>query len=98
MREIFHALVLDLHQPSGNLGHLLDTKEREAREILLSYERLASFLRSNSDLARVNAAFSGTLLETLAHSELQARVHGIVKCRDFLNESNTTGKAGGLIC
>lgn len=30
MREIFHALVLDLHQPSGNLSQLLDTTAANA--------------------------------------------------------------------
>ena len=33
MKTIFHALVLNLHQPAGNLEALLENREWEAREI-----------------------------------------------------------------
>jgi hypothetical protein len=88
MLEIHHALVLDIHQPSGNLQDLLDTQEKEweAKEILFAYDRMARVLRANADLARVNVSFSGTLLETLSNPGLQERVYGIVKCGDLLND------------
>lgn len=85
MPDIYHALVLDMHQPSGNLQQLLDTNEWEAKEILFAYDRMARVLRANADLARVNASFSGTLLETLSNESFQTRVHGIVKCGDVLH-------------
>ena len=68
MSEIYHALVLDMHQPSGNLDHLLDTNEWEAKEILFAYDRMSRTLWPYEDLARVNLAVSGTLLETLSRS------------------------------
>lgn len=40
MREIYHALVVEMHQPSGNLQHLLDANEWEAKEILFAYDRV----------------------------------------------------------
>lgn len=47
---------------------------------------MARILRDNADLARVNASFSGTLLETLSNPGFQTRVHGIVKCGHLLHE------------
>ena len=40
MNEIFHALVLNMHQPPSNLDELLDTNEWEAKEILFAYDRM----------------------------------------------------------
>ncbi len=36
MKTIHHALVLNLHQPAGNLEHLLTEAPWEAKEILWS--------------------------------------------------------------
>src|SRR5690606_3330609 len=36
----YHALVLNLHQPSGNLEHLLTHAEWEAKEILYALDRI----------------------------------------------------------
>ncbi len=80
------TLVLDMHQPSGNLEHLLDVHEWEAKEILFAYdERPVPSLWGYEDIARVNVAFSGTLLETLSNPDFQRRVYGIVKCGDLLH-------------
>ena len=38
--KIFYACVLNLHQPPGNLEHLLDTREWEAKEILYALDRI----------------------------------------------------------
>ena len=46
MREIYHALVLNMHQPPGNLDYLFDTNEWEAKEILFAYDRMARSLWS----------------------------------------------------
>ena len=84
MRNVFHALVLNLHQPSGNLEALLDSKEWEAKEILLAMDRIPRSLWSYEDVGRLHVSLSGTLLETLSRPDFQERVHGIVKCGDLL--------------
>ena len=63
--DTFHATVLNLHQPLGNLEELLDTREWEAREILYALDRIPRALAGYEDLARVHLALSGTLFETL---------------------------------
>ncbi len=84
MRTISHALVLNLHQPLGNLEALLETKEWEAKEILFAMDRIPRSLWGYEDVGRVHLALSGTLLETLSRSDFQERVYGIVKCGDLL--------------
>ena len=84
MGQVFHALVLNLHQPSGNLEALLDTNEWEVREILFALDRIPRSLWDYEDVGRVHLSLSGTLLETLSRPEFQDRVHGIVKCGDLL--------------
>jgi hypothetical protein len=79
-----HALVLNLHQPSGNLDYLLDHNEWEAREILFALDRIPRSLWGYEDLARVHLSMSGTLLEALSNSEFQRRVYGIVDCGTLL--------------
>jgi hypothetical protein len=84
MSSVFHALVLNLHQPAGNLESLLRENEWEAREILFALDRIPRALWKFEDVARVHLALSGTLLETLASPEFQQRVYGIVKCGELL--------------
>jgi len=84
MNTIFHALILNLHQPSGNLEELLATQEWEARQILLALDRIPRSLWPYEDIARVHLSLSGTLLETLANQDFQRRTYGIVKCGDLL--------------
>ena len=84
MREIYHALVLNMHQPPSNLDHLLETNEWEAKEILYAYDRMVRTLWAYEDIARVHLSFSGTLLETLSHPEFQQKVYGIVDCGTLL--------------
>jgi len=84
MRNVFHALVLNLHQPAGNLEALLDSKEWEAREILYAMDRIPRSLWDYEDVGRVHLSLSGTLLETLSRPDFQERVYGIVKCGDLL--------------
>jgi alpha-amylase/alpha-mannosidase (GH57 family) len=81
---IYHALVLNLHQPLGNLEALLRDDEWEAREILLSLDRIPRALWEFEDVARVHLSLSGTLLETLSNPQFQERVYGIVKCGELL--------------
>ena len=73
-----------MHQPSGNLDHLLDTNEWEAKEILFAYDRMSRTLWPHEDLARVNLVVSGTLLEALSNRTFQKRVYGIVDCGSLL--------------
>lgn len=84
MSAIHHALVLNLHQPPGNLGHLLSEQPWEAREILYAYDRIPRFLWDYDDIARVHLSLSGTLLETLSNPEFQSRVYGIVDCGSLI--------------
>lgn len=84
MSTIHHALVLNLHQPAGNLEGLLRDNEWEAREILLALDRIPRSLWEFEDLARVHLALSGTLLETLSNPDFQQRVYGVIKCGDLL--------------
>lgn len=83
---IHHALILNLHQPSGNLDELLRDPETawEPTEILYAYDRIPRALHGSEDVARVHLAMSGTLLEMLADPEFQARWYGTVKCGDLL--------------
>jgi len=84
MKEIHHALVLNMHQPPSNLDHLLDTNEWEAKEILFAYDRMPRTLWGYEDIARVNLSFSGTLLESLTNPEFQSRAYGMVDCGSLL--------------
>ena len=84
MRPIYHALVLNLHQPSGNLEALLGDKGWEAREILFALDRIPRSLWDYEDVGRVQVSLSGTLLETLSSPEFQQRVYGTVKCGELL--------------
>ncbi len=74
----FHSLVLNLHQPPGNLEHLLDVNDWEAKEILYAMDRIPRSLWGYEDVARVHLSLSGTLLETLSSPEFQGRVYGDV--------------------
>ncbi|MBM3153620.1 MAG: glycoside hydrolase family 57, partial [Chloroflexi bacterium] len=84
MSVIHHALVLNLHQPLGNLEYLLAEKPWEAREILLAYDRIPRFLWAYEDVARVHLSLSGSLLETLSNPRFQQETHGLVDCSSLL--------------
>lgn len=81
---LYHALVLNLHQPHGNLDHLLDHNEWEAKECLFAMDRIPRALADYEDVGRVHLALSGTLLETLTNSEFQNRAYGVVDCGALL--------------
>jgi 4-alpha-glucanotransferase len=82
--DIAFSLVLNLHQPAGNLEQLIDQNEWEAKEILWALDRIPRSLWGYEDLARVHLSLSGTLLETLADPRFQERVYGIVDCGSLL--------------
>jgi alpha-amylase/alpha-mannosidase (GH57 family) len=82
--EIHHALVLNLHQPAGNLDELLDADSWQATEILYALDRIPRALWRHEDTARVHLSLSGTLLETLTAPGFQERVYGIVDCGSLL--------------
>jgi 4-alpha-glucanotransferase len=84
MDAIDFGLVLNLHQPAGNLDALLDHNEWEAREILWALDRIPRSLWEYEDVGRVHLSLSGTLLETLADPRFQARVYGTVDCGSLL--------------
>jgi alpha-amylase/alpha-mannosidase (GH57 family) len=84
MNEIFHALVLNMHQPPANLDHLLATNDWEVKEILFAYDRMPRALWEYEDLARVHLSWSGSLLETLSSPDFQRRVYGMVDLGSLL--------------
>lgn len=79
-----HALVLNLHQPPGNLQAMLAADNWEAKEILYALDRIPRSLWGHEDLARVHLSLSGTLLETLSDPAFQEQVYGIVDCGSLL--------------
>jgi alpha-amylase/alpha-mannosidase (GH57 family) len=81
---VHHALVLNLHQPAGNLQDLLEHSTWEAEEILFALDRIPRSLWGYEDVARVHLALSGTLLEVLSDPEFQQRVYGLVDCGSLL--------------
>jgi alpha-amylase/alpha-mannosidase (GH57 family) len=80
VNDISWAMVLNLHQPTGNLEHLLAHEEWEAKEILWAMDRIPRSLWGYEDVARVHLSASGTLLETLSDPAFQQRVYGTVDC------------------
>jgi hypothetical protein len=84
MSDIHHALILNLHQPPGNLEALLHHNEWEVKEILWAYDRIARSLWGYEDVARVHLSTSGTLLETLIDPHFQSRVYGTVDVGSLL--------------
>lgn len=83
-QPVHHALVLNLHQPAGNLEELLHTQPWETHEVLRAMDRIPRTLWGYEDVARVHLSFSGTLLETLADPAFQARHYGVVDCGSLL--------------
>ena len=81
---LYHALVLSLHQPAGNLDHLLAYNKPEVREILFTIDRISRSLWEHQDVGRLHLALSGTLLETLSDPDFQNRAGGIVDCAALL--------------
>ena len=80
MSDICHALVLNMHQPPGNLEDLLGHAEWEVKEILWAYDRVPRSLWAYEDVARVHLSMSGTLLRNLVGpgvSKPRLRVNGL---------------------
>jgi 4-alpha-glucanotransferase len=84
MDAIDFGLVLNLHQPAGNLDELLEQRAWEAQEILWALDRIPRSLWELADVGRVHLSLSGTLLETLADPRFQERAYGIVDCGSLL--------------
>ncbi len=78
MTPPYHALVLNLHQPVGNLADLWHHNRWEAKEILFAMDRIPRSLWGYEDIARVHLSLSGTLLETLSDPAFQSMVYGAV--------------------
>lgn len=81
MPNAHHALVLNLHQPAGNLQ---DMMAGETPEILRAMDRIPRSLWGYEDVARVHLSLSGTLLETLRDPDFQKSVYGVVDCGSLL--------------
>jgi alpha-amylase/alpha-mannosidase (GH57 family) len=84
MAAIHHALILNLHQPAGNMWDLLQENPWEAKEILYALDRIPRSLWAFEDIGKVHLSVSGTLLETLANPDFQKAVYGTVDCGSLL--------------
>jgi alpha-amylase/alpha-mannosidase (GH57 family) len=84
MQRIHHALVLNLHQPAGNLWDLLRDNAWEAKEILYALDRMPRTLWPYEHIAKVSLSLSGTLLEALSNPRFQQKVYGVVDCGSLL--------------
>jgi alpha-amylase/alpha-mannosidase (GH57 family) len=84
MTEAHHALVLNLHQPAGNLYDLLDFEPWQTEQILYAIDRIPRVLWQYKDVGRVHLAMSGTLLEVLSDPGFQSRFYGVVDCGSML--------------
>jgi alpha-amylase/alpha-mannosidase (GH57 family) len=84
MNDAHHALVLNLHQPAGNLYDLLDFEPWQTEQILYAIDRIPRVLWRYKDVGRVHLAMSGTLLEVLSDPAFQSRFYGIVDCGTML--------------
>jgi alpha-amylase/alpha-mannosidase (GH57 family) len=84
MKEAQHALVLNLHQPTGNLYDLLSTEPWQTEQILFAIDRIPRVLWQYKDLGRVHLAMSGTLLEVLSDPAFQRQFYGKVDCGSML--------------
>jgi hypothetical protein len=78
------ALVLNLHQPAGNLEGMLQSGDWTATEILWAIDRIPRSLWGYEDVGRVQLSLSGTLLETLSNPKFQHDAYGIVDCGSLL--------------
>ena len=83
-RDACHALVLNLHQPSGNLESMLENQPWEVNQILCAMDRIPRRLWGREAWGRVHLSLSGSLLETLSNPGFQRRVYGMVKTGDLL--------------
>ena len=52
--------------------------------ILLAMDRIPRSLADYQDVGRLHLALSGTLMETLTHSDFQSRAYGTVDCGALL--------------
>jgi alpha-amylase/alpha-mannosidase (GH57 family) len=84
MKDAYHALVLNLHQPAGNLYDLLDFEPWQTEQILYAIDRIPRVLWKYKDVGRVHLAMSGTLLEVLSDPAFQSRFYGVVDCGSML--------------
>ncbi len=85
MREVYHALGLNMHQPLGNLLALHNSDERwEARQILWCYDRPTRMLEGYEDVARLHMSMSGTLLKQLEDPAVRDTFHDVIDIEDAL--------------
>nr|VFJ87544.1 MAG: Glycosyl hydrolase family 57 [Candidatus Kentron sp. H]VFJ89350.1 MAG: Glycosyl hydrolase family 57 [Candidatus Kentron sp. H]VFJ95921.1 MAG: Glycosyl hydrolase family 57 [Candidatus Kentron sp. H] len=84
MQNRYHATILNLHQPPGNLEDLLVHDTWKAKEIMYALDRIPRAIWGYEDIARIHLPISGALLETLSSPDFQSRTYGYVKCGDLL--------------
>ena len=94
MNDIAFALVLNLHQPAGNLDDLLRTGPWAAAEILNAIDRIPRSLWPYEDTGGVQLSLSGTLLVALTDPGFQRRVYGTVDCGSLQPEQPPKASEG----
>ena len=90
MGNLCHLLGLHMHQPPGNLEHLIDHYEWEARQIMLCYDRPLKYAWRYQDVARFCVGFSGILLEQLQDPKVISKYSGIIDIPKMLQSYRAT--------
>jgi alpha-amylase/alpha-mannosidase (GH57 family) len=86
MREVYHAIGLNMHQPLGNLLALHNSNEQwEAKQILWCYDRPTRMLQGYEDIARLHMSFSGTLLKQLEDPAVRETFRDVADIEAFLD-------------
>jgi len=75
-----------MHQPPGNIDLLLRTREWEAKEIILCYERPLRYVSRYEDVARIHLGFSGILLEQLCSPHIIESFSAILDLKRVMQE------------
>jgi alpha-amylase/alpha-mannosidase (GH57 family) len=88
--DLYHLLGLHMHQPPGNLEHLIDHYEWEARQIMLCYDRPLKYARRYPEVAQFCVGFSGILLEQLQDPKVIARYKEIADIPKMLEGYRNT--------
>jgi alpha-amylase/alpha-mannosidase (GH57 family) len=86
MKEVYHAIGLNMHQPPGNLLTLHNSNEQwEAKQILWCYDRPTRMLEGYEDVARLHMSFSGTLLKQLEDPAVRETFRDVTDIESFLD-------------
>jgi hypothetical protein len=102
MSNAYHFMGFIMHQPAGNLLHLMEQGDEERwhlQQIMLAYQRPLKYAERFRDVGRFCVCFSGILLEQLQDPELVERYPGfyedLVRRRGYSEFVNIPGMLDG---